>query len=245
MGALKSARPRLPEAFDTPARAELALAIAARKALDEKISGFGAAENAYWSHLAAAQEAVEAATSALEQAKRDATDAMIASAVGDPQKPGALTVREARAALQDAEDHLAVIRGTQDAITRQRNEATEAVQAAHKRVAQAARLVIREHPDLQAIASKTDAMIRDLARQFGLLNWAMDSHIFQDINHAGYVQEKTSDEKAAQVSADRFKTPPMYWNDLRGIMNEFPPAWHMAFEALQRDANAPLPDAQQ
>src|SRR5438309_601908 len=97
----------------SPARAALAEAIERKRELTERLAVIEQAQSDL--RLTPLEEKVEAATAAVEQAKHDAVRHLVDSKLGHGG-PAALSVKDARAALQDAEEELEVARSARSAL---------------------------------------------------------------------------------------------------------------------------------
>jgi hypothetical protein len=229
-----SARPKLvePSGFDSAARADLAIAIAARRAAAEALSRLEGANTGLWSAWSDATAAVQSAKDGVDQAAALATSYLIAKAVGDAGA-APVTVKAARQALTDAEDALEAARNARDGLTQQVEDATRDLALARRRVSDAALQVLREAPGLDHLVAEVTRLQRELADKGAALAWL--------IGKGGVsVQDVQAKRSPAALAHDRYWVPPSSWKALlQGQPG--PQPWMAALAALEQDATAPLP----
>ena len=246
MAALKSARPRLVKNFESPARAELGLAIAARNALISETEAMAATYETFESAVWRAQEAEEAAELAVAQAV-EATAQHAVARLHNPDAPAPMTPKEARAALDDARDQLETARRTRDLINEKLRVARDfGVKEAEAKVSAAASAVVLEALDINALIDHVTALQKDLLRAGGVLTYLANKNIITDKTLDTRINKTELDNRIFAAVA-RLNGPPIHWrgilqeDNLRELDDYGARTWGVAIEALKHDANAPLP----
>ena len=248
MNGRASARPKLvePSGFDTPARADLALAIAARGAAHESLIRLQAAEFQFWTAYTEVSSVVTAAEEALQRAQEASAAYRVASAIGDAAA-APMTITAARAALVDAQDELATAGAAQNNLAGRIAAATTACAAADATVRAAAMAVLRESP---AVSSLLDDVLRlqvEAIYKGRGLSWLISSGVLPGGDAPFPIQ--ATHEHYALVKTSRFMDA-LPVNTLPGRgpgdyspMSDHPGAlvWHDALAALEQDATAPIP----
>ncbi|MGD0186727.1 MAG: hypothetical protein ABSC25_15940 [Roseiarcus sp.] len=193
-------------------REALAAAIAAKMTADEALAENVRLVDELRSRIRAAEEAVEAAQGVVEAVREAAI-----RRVGDPSWPGpSATAREARAALADAEDFAATLRAGREAAKRARPDLESNVTIASIRLAAAIAAVVRDDPATRRLVQRYTEVLREMASVREALYY-IDSKGAIPVDLKGWGSEPAHDLPSAAAP------------------------WRAAFEALARDANAPLP----
>jgi len=244
-GFLNSARPKLvaPFGYDTPARADLALAIAERDAFEAT-----AAEN----EAAAARLDLIVADayreqSAAERALSDALDGARARTVrqmiaGETLHPDPI-IAHSRETIRECQSALLAVRDAKSEISakRERGSVTRLVQG--DRVKAAAVAVLAESPVLPDLVARVLHFQTNLGPAARMLTWAVQTGALA-LHSASEVGHDTAADKALRQAITQLG----YHATALGLPGDpgRPPAplvgWQEAFAALQKDAHAPLPD---
>ena len=241
MGLLKSARPRLDGAFSTPARAELAIAIAALKAHDELAAKLRAARPGLLDATCDADSAVDAAKAALDTATEMGAAHVIAGIVGEaPAAP--LTAHEAGTRWHSAVDAFETAQAALRLADQQIRDGEVRRHDLAARVKQCAVAVLRESPAVEQITKRLETLQREFVQAAGEWIWlARNNVILNQTDWGG-----TLDTPEARAVASRCRVlDALPWNnivdDARSHMNGY--RWNAALEALHEDASAPIPEA--
>ena len=175
-----SARPKLlqPTGFDSPARADLAIAIAARDALQADVDRLKAAEEPLEQAQRDAWRAITAAKEAVEAAQISATEYVLAKASGNASA-APMTTRQARDALADAEDADASVKAAQAKRRAELDAAEMSLGFAREKVKKAVAAVMREHPDLPALVGRIDKLQRELLEAAATLALLIDNRAIE------------------------------------------------------------------
>lgn len=195
-------------------RAELAAVIAAFNALSEQLAGVAAADD--WQKRAELRENVEQASKAVETAKADAVQYAADHALGKvgtaPQ-----SIKEARAALQDAQDQAEVAELLMSSLETRARELREEVGYAKNHLIMVRKNVVGNSAEVRSIFAQFKATQRELAGQRKLLAFLAEYGMAPtnwDVIHDPDDAEDTS-----------------------ALVAE----WQAAIDALKLDADAPLP----
>lgn len=170
MGAVQPLRKH---ATRSPEREALAAAIAAHKGLLAEIAAVDVALSSAWSAIVAAERDAERAAARIEEAKANAakfqTDTLLGKAGAAP-----VSIREARAAAQDADDALATAREARAALAEHRESLTgfEAVSLKKDTIERAAMAVVRAELDANGIYDRFVRAYREFADARALLGVA-------------------------------------------------------------------------
>ena len=199
---LRSARPKIPTEYASPARAELGLRIAERAAAADTLARIQDATG--WSMSAPRREAerkVAVAETALGDAQKAAGASLAASVVsGEDVTPPSLI--EARATLAAARDSLAAAQSAEAHLANQLPGAELALRKAEHRVRQAAAAVVREHPALNGLMAKVEKSQRELLSHGGILEALIDANVFPRDDETGH---RLRTPEAEQYEAARFR----------------------------------------
>lgn len=221
------------------ARAMLRDAIAAHREAERVHTALEAADLTTLDRVTAARLAVEAAEVALASAQAAETEHAINSLIGDaaaaPQ-----SVREARAALQFAEDDLRLARATRAALQQRTTLTVLDIKAEVERRDAAALAVLRLAPAALALADRVAALQREMADLGAALLWATDHRIVDTEGKPGDAPWQAGTPAVAMVARHRLESPSTTW---KALISDVPGdrPWRQAFEALKQDAQAPLP----
>ncbi len=235
-----SARPKImePAGFASSARAELALAIAARDAHASALAALDAAgtrlqddANQAWNALGAAQKGLEAATASA------AREAIAAAVAGAPGPRGAVTA--ARTALTVAEDEYSVARAAMsdqpERFSTMEDQARELV----KRVDHAAARVLGEHPQAAELAAHTAKLQREVAVNMRALEWMRSTRVIETQTFEYLGPSIPERDRLVNGVIGKLHQHVRHWfNDIP----EAPPMLLAALERLKADPNAALPD---
>lgn len=242
-----SARPKLVDAgsFATPSRAELALAIAERRTAENALKSLTEASERLRRGATTTSEKVEAAKDALERAKEAASAHVLASAIGTAGVPP-VTVKAARAALQEAEDEHAAAITARNGLDEHVTDAERNRLKADNRVRDAAKAVMRDHA--AGLLDEVLRLQREMIAKGRALSWLMREEVLpgdspkprqeDDPLRAAWRTKQFIDMLPADYLVDaetgRYEANHRLYSGA--------PAWQEALEALTRDANATLPD---
>jgi hypothetical protein len=183
-----------------------------------------------------AEAAVEAATAALAEAQAAAADRLI-----DPDAPAPTrTTGEARAAVAEAGDALAVAKLARATLEARLPEALEAQRRAAERVETAARAVLRAEAQglATALAADLEQAQRDMVAKSTLLEWFAGNSVFPVETEPGYSFGRPVDLaiRRTLVRADGLADR---WHGLDAPDAAAP--WRLALAALMADASTALP----
>jgi len=220
----------------TPERTRLSEAIVRLRQAEAAHTAILAADG--WDGTAATAEcnartALEDAQTALERAHQDAASRLVAASLGDAQA-SVLTVRDARAAVQQAEDDIAAAVTARATIRERVAPAAKAVDGARWHVETGVRDVIRAETNIDALLSEIDALQHRLADKGRLLEW---------LTTTGPIPRFGPDAnpRAGEI-CNRFWQFPGSWI-IAQTEEQSPSTMAMitAHAALHDDATAPLP----
>ena len=238
-----SARPKImePAGFASAARAELALAIAARDAHASALAGLEAAGPRLEDDLSRARTTLEQAKAALASAQATAASAAVRAAIaGDPGPRGAVTA--ARTALTAAEDDFEVCRAACDGHPKRWSDLCEQQQEISKRVEKAAARVLGEHPAIAGLIAQTEKMQREVAVNMVALHWMRSAGVIEVVTFE-YAGPGISDQdKQLNAVIGRLYQQGRHWIEDKAAIPETPPMLLAALERLKADANAALPE---
>jgi hypothetical protein len=221
----------------SPERIALGVRIEASKAASAAVL---AAASAYQIAEAATSEAhrtVEAAEAAVEQAKVDA-GTYLAAVAGGTAGARPTTIREARAALQDAQDGLDAALSARNLLRSQMTPGNGAPEMALMRLRDAAVavLTVEAATSAAALVAEVEALQRQLAERGSALNWlATETGIFARGTFGGFTDPGVGPALA------RLTTPPCSWGGLGDAHDAGRARWQDALAALMVDAQAELP----
>jgi chromosome segregation ATPase len=195
----------------SPEREALAAAITRHAEAEQRLAATKRAMESSASAILQARTNLKKAAGAVEQAKTDAASYLTAQMLGSAGD-APLTIKQARAALQDAEHELADVQASRAALERAHADAEGSLAVASVSLEGAQREVVRTDP-------ATQRLIADF-----------------DTAHRCYVDLKRALEFVDRVYglSARFGEPAL--SELPGAT-----PWKLATEALRRDADAPLP----
>jgi hypothetical protein len=198
----------------SPERAELAAAIATHSALSEQLAGAVAADD--WQKRAELRQKVEQASKAVDTAKADAVQHLTDQALG---KTGVApqSIKEARAALQDAEDQLEVAEMLGSSLQTRARELRQEVLYAKHRLDEARMKVVGNSAEVGSLFAQFKATQRKLAGQRKLLK-LLDQHGMAP-EHLDVLHNPDDADDTTAALAE----------------------WQAAIDTLARDAGAPLP----
>ena len=243
-----SARPKLvePDGYGSPARASLAIAIKSRDSLRAGADQiWNVAQHYETERLQPLRDAVERANSALGVAKSAVTSAIIDNIVQDnaiEQKPDA--IREARIVLQVAKDELAAAEDAYGRLEPRRVQMQADADEAGKQVHRLAADVLRDHLLVRTVCKAHEEHMRGFLQTLGLIAWMNKNNVFGVRDAHGFPVNIES-YSAIESLLLRKNNPPSTWSigsaKGGGIMQFAAADWQQSFDALQTDANAPLP----
>jgi hypothetical protein len=181
----------------------------------------------------------EAAETALAEAQGNAARHAVDKALGTAGA-APMTIREARAAAIEAQDHLDECRATRAALKTDLDGRDTGLSAL--RVTDAAKAVIRSEMAERAIAlaARVAEMQRELVARGSALEWLANAGVCPKV-------ERGADDVIRHV-VQRMESAPNQWSigTIRYATSFAQPtgalAWEAAFEALKRDAAAALPE---
>ncbi len=162
----------------SPERAALAEAIAAQRAIEARLTGITSGLDAVRETVIACQIVVRRATEAVEAAKVSAAEYITAQALGTSGE-APRTIKEARAALQDAEDDLSAAKAARETLALHEQEARESLSYALVRSERAARAVFLAEVPIERMIEEynhlcTEAENRRRAIEFAIMG--RDTH---------------------------------------------------------------------
>ena len=255
-----SARPKLvePSGFESPARANLAIAIRSRDALRASAEQVRVARLNYESDkLQPLREAVERLNAALGAAKADVTAGIVDGIAQDNAPPPKLDlIRQARLDLQVARDELAAAEDAYSGLEPRREQLEKEADAADREARRLAAAVLREHPAVATIVREHERHMREYLRTLGIIRWLASANAFGIRDEHGYPLDFAG-HNAVEMVVTRERQPPCEWSlgkmslpggfdgiTVRGgaAMQQASAPWEAAFRTLQSDANAPLPE---
>jgi hypothetical protein len=222
----------------SPARAALAEAIARRDEVAAEIAALRNSVEATTEIVQRTRTARDEAEAALQRAKQDAADHIVAQARGDAG-PAPVSVREARAAFEAAGDEVESAEAALAELKRQLDARQQFADLPERRVAEAAAAVLRESPEVAQLLSEVEALQAKLAERGSALAWLAKQGALSlaNVDMPGSVSVLSP----ANLALTRLDSPATTWRGLPGIA-EGPLPWQAAFAALSRDANAPIPN---
>jgi len=233
----KAAASASPPSPPSPERAKLADAIAALRAAEANHAALVAADQwdtGYaWKAQNDAQEALDQARAALENAHQNATLALVDIAMGATPAPR-VTARDARAAVAAAEDELAAASAARQIIRDRIKPASDTVLARQWGVEKAADAVVRAETSIDTLLADMDTLFRQIADKGRLLEWLTGQDRIP--RNGPEADPRTS------YAYSLLAVAPLGWT-LSGTPHASPltDAWKTALEALKTDASAPLP----
>jgi hypothetical protein len=196
----------------TPEREQLAAAQQRHAEAVDRLAAVQAARERTERARIAAKDAINAATAAVEQSKIDAALVLTGGA------PGALTVKEARAALTDCEDALEAAISAGSVLTGSTEEAERELANAERGVDSAVEGVVKASAEIRALVARLKPAYIELTDVRNALR-AMQSRLPDDLKIWGVVD-------VPSIKLDELKLAP---------------TWRAALAALVKDADAPLP----
>ena len=218
----------------SPERAALALAVAAHAEAEAQCAATAAASGPASEAVWAAQRAVQDATAALEQAKADAARHLRDVAMGAAGEPPR-SIREAREALLDAETVLQAARDARDGL-----KVLLPDQEARRELSK----IQLRNAALDVLKSEAAPLVAELVEKLGQAQRAVADlgNVLEWMVHEKVIEIDPATDSPAKMARSRLGTPPCMWRALTAE-DATPGAapWRAAFDALQRDANAPLP----
>ena len=227
----------------TAARAALAEAIAAHAEAEANLTAANAAANPASQAVWAATRAVEEATTALAEAKTAAARHLTDVARGIAGEPPR-SIKDARVALQDAEDTLEAAREARDALKVHlpEYEAREAFTKGRLRDAALAVLRAEAAPMADALVAELTEAQRTVATKGAALEWLVREGMIEASNVPAAPGSFNMVSNPAKLALSRHRSPPQTWQLAHAEMTTAGPApWQAALIALQRDAAAELP----
>lgn len=218
----------------TPERQRLAEAIAAHREAEAAHAALVAAcdfDGPASTAITQANEALNAAQAALEQAKQDAAAALVAAAMGAPNVP-TMTAKKAREAVANGEDDLAAAIAVRDTLRGRIAPAAKAVERAAWRVDGCVRAVLLAEAPIAALLAELDGHYRkitDLGRALCVLT-----------GPNGIPRNGPDAYPEASYVWSLLTQPPMNWV-MWQTLSPSAVAWETAMAALMTDATTPLP----
>jgi hypothetical protein len=242
MNAALKQKPLTPTAFPSAERAALAHAIAnAADAGARRVALERASQNANTDVLRAIQ-ATEAAEAALAAAQGNTIRHVVDKALGTAGA-APVTIREARSAVIEAQDHLEECRGIRAALKAEMDVDDAGLSAFL--VNDAAKAVIRSEMRERAVAlaGRVAKMQREIVAAGSGLEWLSRAGVFPERNGA------PADENIRHT-VSRMELALQQWaiGTVQYATSFAQPLgaqrWQAAFEGLKRDATAALPDGE-
>jgi hypothetical protein len=215
---LRSVKEPPPPPLESEERLALAAAIERRNLVQRELDAtVKALDELQESRFAGgARKAVEAAREAVEAAKTNAAAFVTATILGTAAEPP-MSVKEARAALQEAEDNLETQRTVEAGLKAKKEAEEQALYFAKSRVKDKIQSVVGADPSLRKLLTEFEEMKRMVAQRTELFNalWAY-------IPHAHRNWSATRQYGSAELQDE---TPP----------------WRAALAELEHDSSASLP----
>ena len=243
-----SARPKLvePMGFDSPARAELALAIAERDHLQKSADMTRGLDRLDWDHparqiLSNAEAAEQAAAQRLEAARQALVDHHHAAMIGEPVGE-APSLWDAQEQLAEARETVAALRPVADGLIAASKAAYAKLAFCNGKIDHCRKAVVREGAAVYALRQSREVqdLQRELASKGALLRWLMSRGAVPVVTEPGHRFGNAADEATEQaVAHSSFNTD--YWGALVRANSRTTELWEAAFEALRTDPHAPLP----
>jgi hypothetical protein len=232
---LKQAAATEPPAI-SPERTGLADLIEASKAASANRAALDSAYQTAEIAVFAARHALEAAEEAVEQAKSDAATFLTAVALGTAGERPA-TIKQARTAMQDAQDTLDASISARDLLRAQMAQGDAAPGFALMQLKDAAAAVIRSEAPAAAanLVNEVAKLQAQLAEKGSALEWLSQADVFPRGVFGGI-----ADPVAASV-LNRMTSPPCVWAGLSEQQHAGRRRWQDALDRLMIDATAPLP----
>ena len=230
----------------SPERTALALAIEERDGFEAELAAAQRATEPAAQAVENAEGAVEAAQAALEQSKSDAAKHLTSTALGTAGDPPR-SIRDARAALLDAEDTLEAARAAQSALMVQTAEIERRRLGIEVRMRDAVRAVVGTEGGQAArrAAQELARLQREMVMRAAELDALIASGAVPLIEEHGAMFGKPIDPET-RAALYRLQSPPRSWHALQigGLhqpVTSDATAWQAAIATLGRDATAPLP----
>jgi len=221
----------------TPERQELAKAI---EELRQRSAEMAAVEKA----IATASErvfslaaAVDTATEDVDKAKADTVTHLVDHAMGGTAV-APRTIRQARNALQEAEDELAAARTARGELERRKADLLFPVSLATGRVDDAITAVLQAAPETAAAVAELAELVRRLATLGPLVTWLSAARVFAADAPETLLAKRLPDALDGVFFRESSVAPP---DPRRDPAIDARPAWQAAVAALRSDAAAPLP----
>jgi chromosome segregation ATPase len=196
----------------TPEREQLAEAITRHAEATDRLAAVQAARERTEQARRDAKEAIAKATAGIEQAKIDAAAQLVGGAVGG------VSVKAARAALQDCEDSLEAAVSAGSVLAGSTEEAERELANAERGVDSAVEGVVKASAEIRALVARLKPAYIELTDVRNALR-AMQSRLPDDLKIWGVVD-------VPSIKLDELKLAP---------------TWRAALAALVKDADAPLP----
>jgi hypothetical protein len=210
----------------TPQREALAAAQLRHSAAVDRLAAIQAARERTAQTQRGARDAIKAATAGVEQAKLDAASALAGGT------PGGQSVKEARAALQDAEDALEASVEASGTLVASEKEAGDELQYARMALDEKLRDVVRSEANVAQLLKEAEAVQVDLVSRRVVLR-----HLF----NSGFVAEQETDLRDFLLF--KYQLPTGRGQVEYENFDAHPAAdpWRQALQELRENADAPLP----
>lgn len=244
---LRTGRPRLvqPADFGTAARADLALAIAARDAFVTTMPDRFAADQILGDRVSLCRADLRAAEKALADTKQADAGTALSAALGEAGHP-ASGAAKARAAVQMANDALEMAEAALAALPA-RVDAADAEQARlEKRVEAAATAVLREHPAIAAMPARVAAMQREMVVLMTTLHWLRGAGVIATATYECFGPNISDQDRLLNTVIGNLSTQPRNWSlgedNSQNVARLGSARWEQALDDLKADPAASLPD---
>ena len=235
-----SARPKLVElaGFASAARAELALAIAARDAHTSALAAMEAAGPHLQDDADRAWGVLEAAKATLAAAQATAAEDALAAAVAGGAGPrGGVTA--ARMALTAAEDDYDVCKKALADYPERYATLRDQEQDLAKRVQKAAARVLGEHPAVSGLAAHVAKLQRETAVAMQALSWMRGANVIETKTFEAVGPGVSDHDRQVNGAIELLYRQGRNWFP---DIPDAPPMLLAALERLKSDANATLPE---
>ncbi len=227
----------------SPERSALADAIAAHVDLQAQRTGTAAAIGVAGEAIWDARRRLDAAPELVERAKANVAQHLADVARGVAGMPPQ-TIREARNAVQDAQDDLDAAEASRDALRAAMERLDKQAYFVLDAVKKAALAVIGAEATAtaQMLSAHLVQLQRDMLVTGRALEWLVGTAKALPVGETpGSMFGKAVDD-ATRYAIIRLNSHPDDWNSLKPLMaGDGAEPWRTAFAALQADATAPLP----
>ena len=237
----------MPALAISAARSQLAAAVDAERGRIAQNAATVAAYESTWATVGNCRAAVTAAETAVADAIDAAARHRVAAVMGGGDAP-AMTVRQARDALQDARDALEAellatdeLRKNAEALRRRTDVPYLTIEWETVVVRRAAVAVIKDEAaaHIAALVERVERLQSEMLEAGGELEW-----MFTRGAYAADGEVLSADDPKIKTLVHNMNTAPPLWPAAVARRHSYAPApaWQAAYEALMADATARLPE---